>query len=390
MNQIPQYEQMIRSREQDMNLCINEVLKDSRKAARYSQIAAQQALNDPRTTIKPFIDRPLDLTAQSLPRSSGLGGSTGGGGAFGNLSFASNGKQGNPFGSNNATSPFGSMVQNQGAATFGASGFGSSPSTSNMFGSTGLGQSDVPKTVFGSGGLGSTSSHAFGQTTFGKASLGQSKSAFGGASLGSGASSSFGSSGFGQTSMTPSTTAAGTVSAFGASGFGQNASTVSPFESLGTSTSATSPFVQTTNNASPFGQSAITATASQFGQTAKAGSFFHQSSNAESVFGQASNNASAFAQTSTGSTFGHASTGFGSSSLGQLSSFGQAATGFGSGSFGFNTTNTGPFTPTLKQGAKEPERIKEDDLSDFVKDQFKAVNFTLGQIPEVEPPLIYC
>ncbi|ONH66685.1 Nucleoporin AMO1 [Cyberlindnera fabianii] len=473
-NAIPQYEQMISIRDRDTKQCLEELKRDSRKAARYSQITAQQKLKDPTQVVKPFLSRPLDLSGNNLTQQTNASpfGSTSN--AFGSTSSSSFGASTNstqnPFGGQTqTTSPFGqsSLSGSTGGAfgnqtigngtnssssgfgsssfgaapkapAFGASSLGSNPNTGSAFGSTAFGSSG-----FGSSGLSGTTTapsapatSAFGQSGFGSNAPANTTSAFGSASLGQNTSSTpaFGSSGFGSSSFGAKPT---TTPAFGSSGFGSSTSNSSPFGSLGqkpaaspfgqTSTTNGSPFGQSGSNSSPFGgatSSTSTTTPafgqSAFGSTAQPAALASSASSTSTSafgstntpFGQASTQPSAFGkstfgQPSSASPFGQSST---TSPFGQTSStspFGQSAqqsqagsTAFSTNSFGSgfnsgpqnnsNNTPTGNFIPTLKQSAQDHERVKKDDLSDVVKKQFEATEFTLGSIPEIEPPLVYC
>lgn len=435
-NSIPQYEQMMRARQADTEWCISELLRDSRKASRYSQLVAEKAFNDPTAIAKPFLDRPLNLTGQPQQQQQQ---ST----AFGNSSFGSQQQSSSPFGamglggstqlnanpfgaqtaalSTKNTSPFGALAASQSAPAFGSTSIGSSNDNKTpAFGSNPFGSTQQPTTTSPFGAK--TGGSAFGRSSFGQSSLSQqttttSTSAFGTSSLGGTSNPAFGSSSFGATAK-PTTS-----SAFGSSGFGQASAAV---PTLGASTS--SPFGALTGgqtgNTSPFGQSGKTQTTSVFGSGNSAGaSPFGQSGSlagggpsplgqsgqpATSAFGQmapATSSLSAFgqAQPTSSSAFGQAqmtsSSPFGQSGFGQTttstnaSPFGQKTTAnnaFGSGGFGLGAKPSGTSLTPIKQSAKEPERIKEDELSDFVKEQFASQQFTLGQIPEIEPPLVYC
>ncbi|CEP23051.1 unnamed protein product [Cyberlindnera jadinii] len=406
-NTLSQYETAMSSRKSDMDWCVKELLRDTRKAARYTQTVTEKQFNGEQVTVRPFLSKELDLTGQS---SNAL--------ALGSGS--------NPFGSQKQTtsafgsSGFGSKGNSNGSSSFGQSSFGQSvfgqASSTGAFGSSGFGAAKG-SSAFGSSGFGAAGgSSAFGSSGFGQPSnnANSSTSPFG--KLGGGSAtttSAFGSSGFGQSTSSNTTspfaqmTGNSNSTSFGQSGFGSSTDSKSPFGQLSTGDSKSSPFGQLSTAASksspfgqlstgdskssPFGQPA-TSTTSAFGQPTS--SAFGQSAST-SAFGQPAST-SAFGQP-TASAFGQSTTNnspFGQQNTNSVSTFGQStSSAFGSGSFGFsngsNSHNTA-FTPGLKQSEKEPERVKEDDLSEEIIKLFKEEVFILGKVPEIEPPLVLC
>lgn len=445
-NTIPEYEKMINVRTQDMRTCIDHLKNDTRKAARYTQITTKEKFENPNTyAAKPFINTPLDLTGNSLASSTQSPFGSGPFGATNTNSNPFNSPSTNPFGSsstssgvfgnqnskpsvfggsnlpqNSSSTPFGQSSQGNssggafgsqslgGSSAFGQSGFGASSANTSPFGSKLPGTSNIGNSAFGSSGFGSsgfgssgfssaptnkptTTTSPFGSSTFGSkpaessafgtSGLGSnSGGAFGSSLSGNGTSSSaFGSSGFGQPAASTSPFGqqkSSSTSGFGSSGFGSSATSASPFGSMGMSstsnTEKSSPFGQpATASQSPFGQINQGSTASPFGQSAAA--------SAGSSFG-----ASGFGQTNgTQSPFGQIQQTNGSSSVPTGGNFGMA--------FQQSSSVSGQgFSPTFKQSAKEEPRVEENQLGDEVKNQFIAGDFTIGLVPEVPPPLLYC
>ncbi|KAG7851511.1 hypothetical protein KL941_001180 [Ogataea angusta] len=371
------------SRKQDMLKCLESVRKDAQKAARYLQLAAEKNPAD----VKPFIN--FSINTNTVPSSSS------------SLPFGN--RNSSPF--NQQSSSFGSTKNPFGGPAAQPNPFGAAATTiSNPFASSGT-------PAFGSAGFGSKP-NPFGS----QANTNSVSSPFGSSS---GVSSGFGRSGFGQPTAAlagakpnpfgaQSSTSTNTVSPFGAiSGNTMNSGTASFPNGAATaaSSSSTGPFGGQNMASSPFGGQTNTVQPSPFGAglqstTANAGPFGNPQ--ASSAFGKSgfgafgAQKASPFAQpTATAKPFGQAtaSNASNSSPFGNSSStpFGQAQNSpFGqpnASSFG-QTTNP---TPTaFKQSGIEEPKTKLEDLSESIINEFKAERFTLGQVPDVPPPLEMC
>lgn len=425
-NSIPDYEKTINIRTQDMKNCIDFLKKDTKKAARYTQLTAKQKYENPNESfnIKPFIESPLDLTGNSLAANSQSG-------AFGSSPFGATSNASNPFGSSTTFNPFGGSNtspfgnQNTKPSVFGSSNL-SQNTTNSAFGQSSFGKAPAAG-AFGSQSLGSTGSSAFGQSAFGNQTS-TNTSPFGGKSLGattttpsSGSafgSSGFGSSGFGTGNTATTNSAFGstafgaakpsTSSAFGSSTFGATPSNPSTSSAFGSSTFGTAPANPSTSSAfgsSTFGAApAASNTTSAFGgaslgstttaNSAFGSSGFGQSTASTSPFGQSTttpNSTSIFGQSGTSNTSLLGNTNSNTSAFGKP----QASSGLGTVSFGGFGKSLDPgsgasFKPAFKQAANDEPRAKEDELSDQVKEHFTANEFTIGMVPEIPPPLAYC
>lgn len=327
----------------------------------------------------------------------------------------------NPFSQNNATQPAG--------GAFGKPAFGATPTSTNT-GTPFGGSSAFGKPAFGTApAAGATNSSPFGaagsSSAFGKPAFGatpqstNTTSAFGtatqttGSPFGSmsqtaGTSSAFGNPAFGtgSTASQPATASAFGSTAFGTPGFGsipaagaaaQPAMTTSG--SFGSSAFGTSGFGNIGNGAaknSPFGTLSGTTATSAFGNTTN-----NTTVNDKSPFGlpATGQNASPFGlpttNTKESSAFGSANT-----QSSQASPFGAPLNTQPNGLFGQATSNmkqTGQSDGATNnnenrrfiQGisSENDTVVKEEDLLPTVLEQFKAVKFSLGKVPDVPPPL---
>lgn len=241
-NGLPAYETQVEARRKDVQKCFDTINRDTRKAARYLQLATQKVKESGSSQMKDFIEHPLDLTGQS----------------YGSASSTMFGSSNNPFGAtaaqttavtnNPQTGAFGASgfgQQNLGGGAFGAPSFGSTTANSGLggafgqpkFGSSGLSASSGSGSAFGAPAFGSntTGSSAFGKPNFASSMGGQ--------------GSPFGASSAPATETTVGTNAFGSgSSAFGKPAFGSNASS-SPFASIQSNQSNSQPFgsAQSTN-----------------------------------------------------------------------------------------------------------------------------------------------
>ncbi|KAH3665899.1 hypothetical protein OGAPHI_004088 [Ogataea philodendri] len=320
-------------RKQDMIKCLERVKTEAYKGARYLQLAAEK----PPQGVKSFIDFPIDMNAQSQPNAFGAPrqnspfGAPATSNAFGGASISnpfqsSATAKPNPFGANSIANPF----QSAGSSAFG---------TASNTGPFGRQTATAPANPFGS----SSTAPSAGASAFGQSGFGQASSPFGSAAakpnpFGS-ASTNPAPSPFGATSHTAQPT-----SGFGQSGFGAFGSQkVSPFNQVASQPAKPTPFGQTSS--SPFGQPSTT-------PAAPAGAFGQSSG----PFGQLASNSN-------------------SSTLTNNSPFGQP--------FGNSAAASEPF----KQAGLEEPQTQLADLPDSVINEFKADKFTIGQIPDVPPPL---
>ncbi|CEP61439.1 FG-nucleoporin NUP42 LALA0_S03e02894g [Lachancea lanzarotensis] len=410
-NSVPAYETQMQARASDSQFCRNFIAADTRKAARFLQLATQKAFETGAPLAKGFIDRPLDLTGNSYPPPTANSGAS-------NLFGATGGSTQNPFGQQTNGTPFGIPTTNtqQSSGAFGKPAFGSS-GASGAFGQ--------PK--FGSSGNQSSNSPAFGTSSFGTQ---PGVSAFGGGASAFGSkpsTSSFGAnpSAFGSQpgGPAPSQPAFGSTnpagSAFGKPSFGSTSSPQGPaFGSSGFAAPSSSAGPQTSS--SPFSGSAFGKPA--FGTGSGGSSQFGSIQNTQnsSPFGSIQNtqNASPFGSmanqpnsTTTSSPFGTSNT----LEASQKPAEAPKAFGFGQnnnmGSGGFTSALAGnPFSsvqnptqlpnnmgsfPTgissqtgFVQGLPPAEQLSETDLPKEVVTYFKADRFELGKVPDIAPPLV--
>ncbi|CCD23583.1 FG-nucleoporin NUP42 NDAI_0B05500 [Naumovozyma dairenensis CBS 421] len=289
--------------------------------------------------------------------------------AFGNSAFGSSiaaptSKTSGAFGKPGFSGTIGSG--NAGTSTFGSTGFGSTPAapvaaSAGAFGSTGFGASlnQQGTGAFGSAGTNtaSTAGGAFGKPAFGKPAFGS--SAFGGTSA-----SPFGSTG--QTS-----TAANTSSPFGKvnQGMPGATTTMSPFGKIAgtpaTTTTTASPFGSVNNNATQNTTSVFGTSQPATGQTT-----------AFPVFGNAANKSSPFGlPNNTGNAPASNVFGFNTNSTSVPAGQGDAVT----------TSGNERFYQGLHSEVDKPNEV--GDLSQETLDQFKALKFTLGKVPDMPPPV---
>ncbi|ODQ67041.1 hypothetical protein NADFUDRAFT_64224 [Nadsonia fulvescens var. elongata DSM 6958] len=325
-NTFPQYENDVKARMARMNQYVDFVLRDTRKAARYLQMAQKSQTG----TIRPYAPPGFET---SLVCASGASNNNGvGGGMFGSFNNTNNNAASSTGTSTGIANPFGSTSSIGGNSAFGSSAFGSTATApiANPFGSSvAVGGSSVfgnnsPATSAFSGGFGGASSDStvgassspFGSLSQRPVAGATSTPAFGSSSFGS---SAFGSSGFG--SVPGGTAVSQPFGTFGgASASTNNITNSSPFGSLNNPTASTG----NTSGSSAFGSApANTSTTGVAFGSSGFGSSPAISTNAFGAFGGGSSGAapSPFGTTTTQTSFGQ-------------SSFGSAPGGTSSGPFG--------------------------------------------------------
>ncbi|SCU96763.1 LAFA_0G07976g1_1 [Lachancea sp. 'fantastica'] len=416
-NAVPTFQTQMQARASDSQFCRNFVAADTRKAARFLQLATQKTFENGVPLAKGFIEKPLDLTGNSYsntaansgasnlfgstnsfqnpfgqqtsgfsqtgtfgtttttsaPSSSGAFGqptfgSTGAGGAFGQPKFGSSGTQSfgaSPFGTASFGAQAGSSAFGGGANAFGSkpagTPFGAAPGSFGSQTSAPAASNPEPgKPAFGS---------AFGQPSFGSTSAPQAP-AFGSSAFAPSAAGSQTSSAFGKPAFAPNAAGPQASSAFGKPAFG-TVSSSSPFGSL-----------QNTQTASPFGsiakQPSTAATPSPFG-TSNAVGTSQKPAEAPKPFGFGQNNATSggFLSAPAGNPFTSVQL---KNTLGQNTTQPQANTN----SFGTGHSNQSRFV----QGLSSAEEPSETDLPKEVIDYFRADRFELGKVPDIAPPSV--
>ncbi|SCV04067.1 LANO_0G07954g1_1 [Lachancea nothofagi CBS 11611] len=394
-NSIPAYDVQMKARALDIDQCRRYVAADTRKAARYLQLATQKTNETGALPARGFIEHPLDLTGESYSKVSSAG----------------------------STNLFGSAPAPQTSHTFGQPISGTPSATTGAFGSS---------SAFGAPSFGSSSmSGAFGQPKFGSAPA---PNAFG-----SNATTAFGAApGFG-TNNSPfgnqTANAPGSASAFGPPAFGSNLNNTSAFgkPSFG-STSSSQPSAFGQNNPTPGITGSQTSSSSPigsafgkpaFGQIAGSSPFaaVQNAQTLPSPFGSAATTSNAGNPSGASSAFGSSAfqnpakpadsnKPFGSASAIQSGAFGSSA-GFPSNSqttpSPFSSTqpnaftaqgptqqqqsqaqhNPGPMNPhakTFVQGLPMEQEISESDLPKEVIEYFRSERFALGKVPDIPPP----
>ncbi|SCU89458.1 LAME_0E03642g1_1 [Lachancea meyersii CBS 8951] len=416
-NSLPVYETQMQARAADSVKCRNFVAADSRKAARFLQLATEKMHEGGTPLSRGFIEHPLDLTGTSYSNKATSAGTS-------NL-FGSTTTPQNPFGQQPSIAPqqapFGIPSAPPATGAFGQPGFGSSgisgafgqpkfgasgagafgTGTANAFGSPSSTFGAKPvSTAFGSGagafgskpapsGFGA-GANAFGSgaSAFGgqPASNPASNSVFGAPAFASGSngSSAFGKATFGSTSA-PQAPAFGS-SAFNPGSAGSQVSS-SPFGGsvLGKPTfgsnSGNSPFasIQNPQSASPFGsvanQTNSTTSTSPFGNlNAQQNTTKPADAIKPSGFGQTFGAGGFSSNTPAGSPFGATPT---NNTMVQNIQPQNS-------SFSNPSINQQPFV----QGVAAQEELSEADLPKEVLDYFKAERFQLGKVPDVAPPAV--
>lgn len=338
-NTIPQYQQQVTNRHQDMIDSTKFIKLNTQKCVRYLQLSVQNPNSNP----KPLIS-PIDINASSKSNNSNsifgnitttttnnnlfggssnaFGSSTNTGGAFSNQNLNSS-----PFSSlqnnanaTNSTSPFGQSGFNKPAGAFGSTGFGASTTNaiSNPFGASPFTSSTPPPT---------TTNSPFGAVGFGQ-------------------------SGFGKTSSTQ--TSSNTSNPFGAS-----------------SSNISNPFgASSTNNPNPFGASPAASNTNPFGSSST---------------------------NPTPNPFSNATMNNNSGNLGNNTNFNGGAfpnqnvfqnnnqnPGFGA-PFGGNQGNVG-----YKQSELGEEQTKLENVTGEILVAFKSEVFELGKVPDIPPPIELC
>ncbi|AMD21119.1 HEL162Wp [Eremothecium sinecaudum] len=395
---LPEYEAEMAARKQDMDKCVQFVKQNSKKAARYLQLATKSVKETGVFPKKSFIEHPLDLTGKSYN-------------AF---------QSSNNFGSS-------SFMNNSGTGAFNQSSLGAFPSM-NPTASAGMGAFGQPK--FNNNALAGTGG-AFGQPAFGTANTSITTSTPG---MNAATPSAFGKPAFGvsqASNMSPpnaSTTGAFGKPVFGSSGFGLGGNNTfggaptgapafgsafnsSPFGQLGTSSTNTqSTFGQSNPVAakSPFGGAPATTagtSASPFGpMNTNQSPFATISSTTVTPFGTTKPNAfNSQAPTTTGSPFTSIRTNntvFGQSAPSTQSPFGQQPSSMFQPQFNTTSTTTNAFNAaaapanaTFSNPAQfvlglptEEENVPIEELPVDVVNLFKAQSFTLGNVPDRPPP----
>ena len=352
-NTIPQYQQQIANRHNDMKNAVNFIKQNSDKAVRYLQLSLSNQSIPPKPLI-PVPDFNVPVSA------------TGSGSIF---STSTSSNVSNPFGGQ--SNPFGSSANLSSGGTFGSSGFGSS--TTGAFGNQ--------TSTTGAFGNQTSTTGAFGNQTSVASPFGG--SATGKTGLGGGG---FGSSGFGS-------------SGFGSSGFGTKTSGAFGSVTLSNlAASAQSPFGSSpaSTTSGPFGGTS-SATASTFGVTnsANATSSFDTGGFGNAGFGK--NLGNAFKEHSeNANTFNRSS-----STNAQSNPFGGVSTGnaFGNKVFGgvFGAQDNSPFggnsqgnATEFRQSEIEEPKTRIQDLGDKILELFNADTFELGKVPDIPPPLELC
>lgn len=368
-NSIPQLQQELNMKYQDMNNCVSFLKNNTQKSVRYLQLALQ----NPNVTPKPLIP-PFDPTStNSAP-----------GASAGNSIFGSVTANSNPFNStSNTTSapafgstnnPFGGVSAATKSNPFG----GVSASKPNPFGNA---SASTPNPFGGA----TASGGAFGASGFGNSlkptggAFGSQASTFGTSTTTGGA---FGNSGFG--SLPGGTSTTNTTNPFGSSPFGASA-TSNPFGS--STTPATNPATSTTaatttsnSTSSPFGTafgSSTTATGA-FGSTG-----FGSSTAASNPFGNTNNGGFGSTLTTTSTTTTTNNNNFFQGGA-QPSPFG----GFAGNNNGFASSSQG--VSVYKQAGIDEPLTKMEDLGQEIINIFEAATFEIGKVPDIPPPLELC
>lgn len=415
---LPQHKAEMNQKLNDVEEIIRFSLQDPLRAARY--------LDRINEATRPFgpVTTAVDSRTFGGPSSSsswGSGATTGpfGGSAFGNLSKGtSSGSSSSAFGT--ASSSFGS-TSNPSQPAFGATSFLSKPKTS-AFGSLGNTLSSSNSTSVGSVFGGNS------QTTSAYGNSGQNSTGFGSHTFGSKpatSSSPFGTAAgnsgsiFGNTGLS-NTLSSSSSNAFGQSTFGKNETTTatmtsSPFGIFGQLKQDSTKDTSTLTSSNPFAvlsdmSSQDNKPKSRFGEVRPQNEIFGTSSGQGAFTGQVPQQ-SAFGATTTSnpspfnmansaptSPFSRTTQSFGTPNT--ASPFASSPTAFGnsqnkSSAFGggFNSSTLAQASSAseyqlFRQGADDepPPQLKDIDNEEVIA-AFMATSFTLGKIPELVPPL---